>query len=227
MSNTLLLLNPRNFRRNDLCSIMGNFPSAPRYRPQAAYTLRAGTEEEMLGLARSLRLEAETNTRLMEQRYQRREQRYAAGGRPRRHADSAMQGDGLAYKPEQAVTDLRVTIACATRGTFQHLSLEGTNIRLLAMLAIPIFEVAQATVTSHREHSIQSTKHRGRTLGRTIMTRKVLLLEIWLNPILIWIDQDQWLLNKAGHGATLVSLLRGSQDRSELQKMGAWIELST
>ncbi|KAL9001524.1 MAG: hypothetical protein Q9169_000099 [Polycauliona sp. 2 TL-2023] len=65
---------------------MGNFPSAPRYRPQPAYALREGAEKEILEMARSLRIEAEQNTRLIQQKYERREKRYRAGTRPDRHA---------------------------------------------------------------------------------------------------------------------------------------------
>lgn len=73
-------------RSNHPSNIMGNFPSAPRQRPQAAYALREGMEEEIRNLARSIRIEAENNTRLIQQKYERREQRYGAGARSRRHA---------------------------------------------------------------------------------------------------------------------------------------------
>lgn len=65
---------------------MGNFPSTPYQRPQAGYDLREDMEEEIRNLARSLRIEAENNTRLIQQKYQRREQRYGSGARSRRHA---------------------------------------------------------------------------------------------------------------------------------------------
>ncbi|KAI4261213.1 MAG: hypothetical protein L6R42_003588 [Xanthoria sp. 1 TBL-2021] len=77
---------------------MGNFPSAPRQRPQAAYALREGMEEEIRNLARSIRIEAENNTRLIQQKYERREQRYGAGARSRRHAagrDRSTSDDGM------------------------------------------------------------------------------------------------------------------------------------
>lgn len=68
---------------------MGNFPSAPHQRPQAGYDLREDMEEEIRNLARSLRIEAENNTRLIQQKYKRREQRYASGARSRRHASKS------------------------------------------------------------------------------------------------------------------------------------------
>ncbi|KAL8919272.1 MAG: hypothetical protein Q9172_005056 [Xanthocarpia lactea] len=76
---------------------MGNSLSAPRQRSRAVYTFREGTEEEIRNLIRSLRDEADVNTRVGQQKYERRERQYRAGGRPRHPAgrDRSTSGDGM------------------------------------------------------------------------------------------------------------------------------------
>ncbi|KAL8897512.1 MAG: hypothetical protein Q9192_002539 [Flavoplaca navasiana] len=80
---------------------MGNFQSAPRQRPQGAYALREGTDTDFRALACSLKAEADANTLLLRQKYERRERRHQDGSRPRRRApgpersssDHSMRGD--------------------------------------------------------------------------------------------------------------------------------------
>ncbi|KAL8854982.1 MAG: hypothetical protein Q9221_000178 [Calogaya cf. arnoldii] len=48
--------------------------------------MREDMEEDIRALARSLRIEAEFNTRVMQQQYERRQQRYGASARPKRHS---------------------------------------------------------------------------------------------------------------------------------------------
>ncbi|KAL8783949.1 MAG: hypothetical protein Q9213_004279 [Squamulea squamosa] len=85
---------------------MGNFPSAPR--PRVVHSLRDDVEEDVRNLVRSLRAEADMNTRVSQQKYDRRERRYKADGRPNRHAarrdrsrsDDSMRGNQYYTAPE-------------------------------------------------------------------------------------------------------------------------------
>ncbi|KAL8775286.1 MAG: hypothetical protein Q9209_000293 [Squamulea sp. 1 TL-2023] len=92
---------------------MGNFPSAPRSR--VVHSLRDDMEEDVRNLVRSLRTEADMNTRVSQQKYDRRERRYKIDRRPNRHvahrdrsrSDDSMRGDQYYTAPEPQHFDPR------------------------------------------------------------------------------------------------------------------------
>ncbi|KAI4230450.1 MAG: hypothetical protein L6R36_000079 [Xanthoria steineri] len=112
----------------------------------------------------------------------------------------------------RVVSDLKVTIACASVGILRPQNLDNSIPRTWDTTATPLPEAAQAIVAGHREDSIHGTLQAGRSLGSMKVILGIwVIMPGWANNTQIPIDQKRSRLNKADLNTTLDGY---SQDRS-------------